>query len=287
MARPLLKVTAVRSLLIVLLAAGCYGPIPVYRVQRTVRVPHPAAPLWSGAPLQGPAELSIGASSVGDTRAPRLVDHDASIETPSTMVRGELRIRAGTFGQVALLVDHAIESTFTALDPTQAPVPSGGATGLGAAVRYSVHFDSAPELSIGLGIEGMVRTLSSVEYRSCVANCDGVPTQEMITSSDNLAMLAFQVTPAYRTGPWTFYAGAYAAPHPTVVRKGQELYSVDYDTELERGDYNLVLHAGAEYRLGYVSLLAQVQRDMTADPVAYGPSFGFAIAGRIPELPPR
>ena len=285
MARPLLKHRAVRLLVIALLAAGCIPPTPVYRVQRTVRVPHPAAPLWSGTPLQGAAELSIGASSFGDTRAPRLVDRESSIETPSVMMRGELRIRAGTFGQVALLVDHAIESTFSALDPTQAPVPSGGATGVGAAVRYSVHFDSAPELSIGLGAEAMVRELSYVEYRSCVANCDGVPMQEMTTGRDSLAAFAFQVTPAYRTGPWTFYAGLYAVPHPTVVRKGQELYATDYDSELDGGDYNLVLHAGAEVQLGYVSLLAQVQRDMTASPVAYGPSFGFAVAGRIPELP--
>ena len=237
--------------------------------------------------MQGPAELTIGASSVGDTRAPRLVDHDASIETPSTMVRGELRIRAFTYAQIALLVDHAIESTFSALDPTQAPVPGDGATSIGMAIRYAVHFDAAPELSIGLGMEGAVWSLGYVEYRSCVANCDGVPTQEKTSGEDQLATLAFQLTPAYRSGPWTFYAGVYAAPHPTVVRKGQELYSTDYDTELERGDYNFVLHAGAEYRLGYVSLLAQVQRDMTASPVAYGPSFGFAITGRIPELPPR
>ena len=284
MARPLLKVAAVRLLVIALLGSGCL-PTPVYRVQRTVRVPHPAAPLWSGTPLQGPAELSIGAASVLDTRAPRLVDHQASIETPSAQVRGELRVRAGKLGQVVLIHDHALEGSYSALDPTQAPVPEGTAQSLGLGFRYSIHSEAAPELYVGLGVEAVNWWLSYVEYRSCVANCDGVPMQEMTSGRDTLATLAFSVTPAYRSGPLTFYAGLYAAPHPTVVRKGQELYAADYDSELERGDYNVVLHAGAEVQLGYVSLLAQVQRDMTASPVAYGPSFGFAVAGRIPELP--
>ena len=153
---------------------------------------------------------------------------------------------------------------------------------LGIAARYSFHFADTPAFSIGAGVEGLNWWLPFVEYRSCVANCDGRVTQQMVSGTDTVAMLAFSLVPAYRTGPWTLFAGLYAAPHPTVVRKGTEV-GVGYDTTLERGDFNLLLHAGIELSLGPFSVLAQVQRDMVVAPASYGPSFGFALAGRLPE----
>jgi len=258
-------------------------PNPVYRVQRSVRVPHAAAPLRSGAPLEGPVELSVGASSALDTRAPKLVDPEAAVEVPDTQVRAELRFRVAHYGEIALIHDHAIESSYRALDPTQAPVAHDTAQSLGVAFRYSVHFDDAPELFLGLGIETLQWWLPYVEYRSCVANCDGVPTQEMTSGTDTMAAMAFSFTPTYRSGPFTLFAGVYATPHMTVQRKGTEYSATDYDSELARDDFNFILHAGAEYSFGQFSVLAHVQGDMTQAPVYYGPSFGLALAMHLPE----
>jgi hypothetical protein len=271
----------VRSVVVLAFVVSCM-PVPVYRVQRTVRVPHPAAPLWSGAPMQGPIELAVGASSVLDTRSPHLHDHDASIEVPSQQFRGEVRFRAHTYGQLVLIHDHAFSSSFHALDPTQAPVREGSAESLGVAARYSFHVPDTPRFTIGLGVEALKWWLPFVEYRSCVANCEGHVTQQMVTGRDTVAMMAFSLVPAYRTGRWTAFAGLYGAPHPTVVRKGTEVGGT-YDTTLDRGDMNLLLHAGVELSVRQFSVLVQVQRDMIVDPASYGPSFGFALAGRLPE----
>jgi len=280
--RPLLKGDAVRCLLLLVLIPACL-PEPVYRVQRSVRVPHAAAPLRSGAPLDGPVELSVGASSVLDTRAPRLADPEAAVETPSVQLRGELRFRIRHYAEVAFIHDHALAGSYTAIDPTQAPVRHGGAQSLGVAFRYSVHFDEQPDFYLGLGLESINWWLPYVEYRSCVANCDGEPMQEMTSGTDTLQALAFSLTPTYRSGPFTFYAGLYGAPHPTVKRKGTEVSAIDYDSELTLDDYNFIVHAGAEYRFGQFSVLAHVQDDLSRAPVWYGPSFGLAVAVHLPE----
>jgi hypothetical protein len=253
-------------------------PDPIYKVQRTARVPHPAAPLRSGAPLEAPIEASFGTSSAFDLRAPRLVDHTAAVETPSVQLRGEVRIRLGTFGEIHLANEHSLDPT--AIDPTQAPIPGGhNAWSFDVGVRYAVPV--APGVFIGLGIESVAWTIPFVEYRSCVANCDGSPAQERDTGTDNLWSLAADITPTYRSGDVTLFAGLHIAPNPTIQRKGTEQGAIDYDSDLALGPTSYIVHAGAEYKLGPISLLAQIQQDLGGSPVSYGPSFGFAIAGRL------
>ncbi len=274
---------AIRFVAALGLAPACLPPPPVYKVQRTARVPHPAAPLRSGAPLAGPVELSVGTSSVLETRAPRLADPQASVEVPSVQLRGELRFRLGTYGELDLIHDHAIESTMHALDHSQAAVQDDPVFSVGMGLRYAVHSRDLPHLFLGLGVEVLGWNTPYVEYRSCVANCDGVPLQETSRGEDMLGAFAWSITPTYRDGALTVFGGIYAAPHPTIVRKGTEYSAVDYDSELESGAYNYVVHAGLEYALGPVSVLAQVQDDLTRAPVWYGPSFGFAVALHAPE----
>jgi hypothetical protein len=270
--------------LVLLFVAACIPvPPPVYRVQRTARVPHPAAPLRSGEPLEGPAELSIGASSFGDTRAPRLADPAAAVEVPTTQMRGEARFRI-LRGEIAAITDHAIEATMQPIDRTQAPVSAGTAWSVGLATRYSIELPDT-HLSIGLGLEALRWNIPYVEYRSCVANCDGAPLQEMLHGSEMIGTLAYSITPSYRAGALAIFGGLYAAQHPTIVRKGTELYATDYNSDVDHGDYNYILHAGVEVHLGYVSVIAQVQDDVTRSPLAYGPSFGFALAAHTPEIP--
>ena len=146
-------------------------------------------------------------------------------------------------------------------------------------MRYAVPV--ARDVFIGLGIESVAWTLPYVEYRSCVENCDGVPQQERDSGTDNLWSLAADITPTYRSGDLTLFAGLHIGPNPTIQRKGAEVGAIDYDSDLALGPTSYVVHAGAEYKLGPISLLAQIQDDLGGDPVSYGPSFGFAVAGRL------
>ncbi|MBV8759023.1 MAG: hypothetical protein JO257_17170 [Deltaproteobacteria bacterium] len=271
------------ALIALLLFAGCLPP-PVYRVQRDVRAAHAIAPLWSGSPMQGPVEVSTGASNLVDARAPRIGDDPTvASEVPSMQLRGELRFRFARYGQIAVIHDHAIASTYRALDPTQAPVDHDTAQSLGFAIRGAIPVDDVPGLSIGLGFELLQWWLPYVEYRSCVANCDGVPLQEMTSGTDTLAEPAFQVTPSYRSGALTLFAGVYATPHARVERKGTEYSATDYDSEIVRSQFNFIAHAGAEVTFGYISVLAQLQQDLVSDPVSYGPSLGLALSVHAPE----
>jgi hypothetical protein len=262
-------------------------PPPVYRVQRTARVPHPAAPLRTGEPLAGPIELSVGASTIGDVKDPQLVDKDASVEVAREQMRAELRIRLGKRGELAPIFEQAIGGSMQALDTTQAPVESGAPTGLGLATRYS--FDTGqPGLSFGVGVEAMTWQIPYVEYRTCVAYCEenGAPLQQMHHGSESVGTLGLSLIPTYRRGNVALFAGAYARRHPTIVRKGSEMYASDYDQDVDGGRYNWLLDAGIEYRLPVISVMATVQQNLTRDPVAYGPSFGLAIAFRVPDRKP-
>lgn len=263
--------------LVLLVIGGCL-PVPIYKVQRSARVPHPAAPLRSGAPLAAPIEASFGASSALDTRAPRLANREAAVETESTMVRGELRIRIATRGELYFAHERGFGPK--PIDPTQAPVPGDhDAFSMGMGFRYALELDR--NFFVGLGLGMQVWSIPYVEYRSCIENCDNAPLQQRNDGDDSVGGLVYSITPTYRSGDWTLFGGLYVAPHPTIVRKGTEYGALDYNSDLDAGPYNYVVHAGVEYKLGPISFLAHVQQDLTRDPVWYGPSFGLAIAGRL------
>jgi hypothetical protein len=271
------------SVLLVVALVGCV-PAPVYRVQRTARVPHPAAPLRTGEPLAGPIELSVGASSVADARRPELVDHDASIEVAREQMRAELRIRLAKRGEITAIYEQANSASMQALDMTQAPVESGAPNGIGLAMRYSID-TGQPGLSFGVGVEAMSWEIPYVEYRTCVEFCEenDAPLQQMHHGYEGVSTFGLSLTPTYRRGNLALFGGAYTRRHPTIVRKGEELYSTDYDQDVDAGRYNWLVSAGIEYRLPIVSFMATVQQNLTRDPVQYGPSFGLAIAFRVPE----
>lgn len=276
------------GLVLVASAVGCVPP-PVYRVQRTARVPHPAAPLRTGEPLDGAVELSVGASSLGDVRAPELVDKQASIEVPREQMRAELRFRLGrrgARGELAPIFEMAAPGSMQALDKTQAPVETGAPQGFGLAARYSIA-TGAPGLSIGVGLEAMSWQIPYVEYRTCVQYCEenGAQTMQVLHGTEGVSALGLSLTPTYRLGAVAVFATAYTRRHPTIVRKGTELYETSYERDVDGGRYNWIVSAGIEYRLPVVSLMATVQQDLTRDPVAYAPSFGLSLAFRVPDPP--
>jgi hypothetical protein len=266
-------------LLLSIVLVSCVPP-PVYRVQRSARVPRVATPLRSGAPLAGPVELSIGA--VAGPKA-SLADESVALEVPEQQTRSELRIRIRR-GEIAPFYEQAVESSYEALDPTQAPVREGAASILGLATRYSFATPD-PRFSIGTALEVMQISMPYVEYRTCVEYCDenGTSGTTVINGNESTGSFGFGLTPTYRSGSVAFFGGVYARRHPTIERKGMEIGG-ESDQDITGGNYNFMLHAGVEVRASVLSFSASIQQDVTRDPVQYGPSVGFALAVHIPDV---
>jgi hypothetical protein len=259
-------------------ATGCL-PVPTYRVQRTVRVPHPAVPLRTGQPLAGPVEVTFGMSNVADVVKPAVGNDRASVEVPSLQARGELRIRIHR-GEIALVGERAFGASSQQPDPLQAPVGDGDASGGGFAVRYAVK-TSDPRWSVGLESELVVWNVPSVEYRTCVSACEGQPLMTVEHRRSTALVHGFGITPSFRSGALTLFGGVYVRNHPTVERKGSERGAVDFD-EVSDGPENLLLDAGLAYLVtGGISVLATISQDVTADPVRYGPGLGIGISAAL------
>jgi hypothetical protein len=266
-----------RPLLVLLVIAGCYPPPPVYRVQRSARVPRPTVPLRTGQPLAGPIELTLGASSVANTKRPTAGNEMKALEIPDHQVRGELRIRLFKRGELAIIHERAIGRA-TKLDPTQADVESGQPWGAGAALRGSI--DPGGPVTVGIDVELMRWSVPFTEERVCVDNCEGVDSYQSIRSRTGEATWGIGLTPAYRFGRWSLFGGAFLRNHPTIVRKGTE-YSEYNDEDTEAGPINVLLHVGAAIRFGAFTGLVLVHQDIDRDPVYYGPGIGFALSASI------
>jgi hypothetical protein len=272
-----------RLVLVLVVLGGCFPPAPVYRVQRAARVPRPTVPLRTGQPLSGPIELTIGASSVGNTTRPRAGNENDSrmksaLEIPDHQVRGELRLRIFERGELALIHERAIGHA-TKIDETQAETDSGQPWGGGAAYRYSIHPGDAL-WSVGLDFEVMRWSVPFAEERVCVENCEDVDDYQSIRSTSGEMTWGFGITPAYRLGNVSLFGGMFLRNHPTIVRKGTELSEYN-DEDTEAGPVNVLFHAGAAVKLGAFTALLLVHQNMDRDPVAYGPGIGFAVSASI------
>lgn len=261
-----------------LVLAGCFPPPPVYRVQRAARVPRPTVPLRTGQPLAGPIELTLGASSAANTMKPEAGNQTKALEIPDHQVRGELRIRLAERGEVAFVHERAIGHA-TKIDETQTDTNRGNPWGGGMALRYSIA-PHGEAWSVGLDFELLRWSVPYREVRTCVENCEGVDNYQEIDSTSGEATWGFGVTPAYRFGRVTVFGGGYLRNHPTIVRKGSELYEAN-DEDTETGPVNVLLHAGAAIQLGAFSALVLVNQNLDRDPVRYGPGIGLALSASI------
>jgi hypothetical protein len=264
--------------LILPVVAGCLPP-PVYKVQRSVRVPHATVPLRTAQPLAGPVEITLGASNAADVVKPRRGDDTAAIEVPQRQVRGELRIRLRTNGELALIHERGIGASSLKLDSTQAPIGDGSPYGTGFAYRYAIRGDRG--LVVGIEAEALFWQLPYVEYRTCVENCEGSATLEMDRGTAHESTLGFGVTPSYQLGDLTVFGGGFVRNHPTIERKGTEIGYTQHE-DVSGGNMNLLLHAGVAYRFAeqFTALLV-VDQNVTVDPVRYGPGIGFALSASL------
>jgi len=270
----------VRPFVLLLLLVGCV-PLPVYAVQRNARVPHAAVPLRTGQPLAGPVEVTVGASNAGDLQQTSPGHRQSADEIPTRQGRAGMRFRLGGRGELALIHEHGFDSSSRQIDPTQAPVGDGDVFGSGAAGRYAIEL--APELSLGVDLEVLGWHVPWVEFRTCVQNC---PPDSMTTvehGADTVTTVGFGLTPSYKTGRATAFGGVFVRNHPTITRKGTEVFDdIDGDGDVEGGPANWLVHAGVAYELGSgVSALLLVHQDLTRDPVAYGPGVGLALSASL------
>ena len=268
-----------RSFVLALLVlGGCYPPPPIYRVQRAARVPRPTVPLRTGEPLAGPIELTIGASSVANTAKPVAGNEAKALEIPEHQVRGELRIRLRKRGELAIIHERGLGRA-TKIDETQADTDGGNPWGGGAALRVSLGPDDAP-WSVGLDVELMRWVVPYREIRNCIENCDDVDSYQKIDSTSGEMTFGIGVTPAYRFGRLSVFAGGFVRNHPTIVRKGTE-YTEYNDADTEAGPVNILLHAGAAIRFGAFTALVLVNQNLDEDPVRYGPGIGLALSATL------
>ena len=264
--------------LALLVVGGCYPPPPVYRVQRSARVPRPTVPLRTGRPLSGPVELTLGASSLGQTQQPTAGNETKAIEVPDHQLRGELRLRIANRGELAILHERAVGHA-TKIDETQADVESGQPWGAGVATRYAIHPHGAA-WSVGLDFELMRWSVPFTEIRTCIENCEGVDDYQEIHSTSGEMTWGFGITPSYRSGRTSLFGGMFLRNHPTIMRKGSELTESN-DEDTEAGPVNVLLHAGIAVELGAFTALVLVNQNMDRDPVRYGPGIGFALSASL------
>jgi hypothetical protein len=265
--------------LVLAAAGGCYPPPPVYRVQRSARVPRPTVPLRTGQPLAGPIELTLGASSVADTMRPRGGDDRVAIEIPQHQLRGELRIRLFERGELAVVHERAFGSA-TKLDTTQADVESGQPWGAGAAWRYSIA-PRGERWAVGIDTELLRWSVPYTEIRTCIENCEDQPLVQHDTDVSLELTWGFGITPSYRVDErWTLFGGAFLRNHPTIERKGEEIGRYN-DEDTTGGPVNVLVHAGAAVRFGAFTAMLLVHQNLDSDPVRYGPGIGFALSAAI------
>ncbi len=267
----------VKSLMVVvsilLGTTGC-PPAVVGPAQQTARVPLAAAPLRTGAPLDGPVELAVGATSFGALQRPRLESVEYSVEVPSEMVRGELRLRLGRLGELAVIHERGF-GPYRKLDATPLSIGHATPTSTGIALHYAALYDDAmPDFHISVGLEVTARSIPFVQRQTSVDD-QGNPAGSFDTvGSDLVNAVALELTPNYRHGPVTVFGGIYLTEQPVV-------YAVDESARRVPalwGPVQFLAHAGVQYDFGVVTLIAQIEDDLRRVPIAYGPSFGLGLA---------
>jgi hypothetical protein len=237
-------------------------------------------PLRSGQPLETPAELTAGLANVTDLVKPRVGDATQAVEVPGTEMRDELRFRLGKRAEMALIYEQGFDSTSQQPDRTQAPVGHGDVRGYGLAAGYAIE-TSTPGLSFGTTLELMSWSVPYVEYTTCT-NC--IDSYTVVAHGRaNPVTLGIGVTPSYRMGTLTLFGGGFARNHPTTERKELNTDVTFSDNgDVQNGPFNLLLHAGVEIELQrWLSALFIVHQDVVANPVRYGPGFGFALTARL------
>lgn len=264
-ARPVLLVA-----LVGLGAVATLGACNVNRVNRAALVPHMTPTLRSGAPMETPGEISLGASSLTHTTLGSS-DDEAAVEVPGTQAEGAMRLRLGQHVAMGLLYAEGFDAGARAIKDGQPPVESGNTRGYGFTLSGMIPTGD-PRWHVGVNSELLFWSVPYVEYSTCVQNCGGVNWTFVEEGRATVSQLAIGLVPTYSAGSWSVWGGLTFRNHPTIEQKGVEV-GIDWEDEVEEGQFNTVLSAGADVELGGgfragVTLYQVVQ----GQPAKYGPS---------------
>jgi hypothetical protein len=257
------------------LATGCL--IPTYIQHRAAFVPHSTPVLTDGQPLDQAAQIAFGASNIADPVAPTAGSPNVGTAVPGTQLRGELALRVGDRGSVWVAGEQGLASTAHPVTSTQPPIDNGDVIGAGGGMSFYIH-DRAfhPEFSIAVSAEFLFWSVPWVQYTSCVQNCNGPGFTFSDKGTDLEPTIAFDVTPSYRIGAFTVFAGVTFRNQPSIDEK--ETTNEAGDPDVNPGPYNVTLHAGLEWEIVHaLKLMLSVQQTVTTDPIDYGPGFAFMI----------
>jgi len=263
------------ALVALVLAVGGTTACTVNRVNRAALVPHMTPTLRSGAPMDTPAEIAIGASSLAHTTL-GTSDKTAAVEVPGTQAEGAMRVRVGQKVALGLIYAEGFDAGAKPIDSTQPPVDSGNTRGYGFTLSAMIPTGD-PRWHVGIDSELISWSVPYVEYSTCVQGCGGVNWMFMEEGRASVSQLALGVVPTYTTGVWNVWGGVTVRNHPTIEQKGTEV-GLDFEDEVTEGEFNTVLSAGADVELGGgFRAGATLYQVVQGKPAAYGPSLALML----------
>jgi hypothetical protein len=275
------------GVVLLLLIAGCN----VNRVNRAALVPHMTPTLRSGAPMETPAELSAGASSLAHTKLGSS-DDSAAVEVPGTQIEGAMRLRLGR-ASLGLIYAEGLDSGARPIKDDQPPVEAGNTRGYGFTVSGAIPTGD-PRWHVGVNVELMTWSVPYVEYETCIQNCGIETWMYREEGRASVSQAAIGILPTYSAGTWNVWGGVSVRNHPTIEQKGIEV-GIDFEDEVEEGEFNTMPSAGADVELGggFRAGLT-VYQVVQGKPASYGPGIAAMItiplgqrdAARSPAPPP-
>ena len=254
------------------LAAGCQ----TFAQHQAALVPHATGLLTDGQPLDQIAQVGLGASNIADPVAPTAGSPNVGDAVPGTQLRGELALRITKHASVWIAGEQGFSSTAHPVTSTQPPVENGDVYGGGGGL--SVYLPTSnPNFNVALSTELMIWNVPWVQYNTCIDNCGGTPGFTYTDrGADNQPTLAFDVTPSYRIGAVTVFAGITLRNQPTVDEK--DVSDLTGDPGVNSGPYNITLHGGVEYEIvDALKIMLSVSQTVTSDPIDYGPGIALMI----------
>lgn len=258
------------------LLVGC----GTYNYNRAALVPRATPRMTTGQPIDGQAQIAVGASSVAHLGKPGVGDPNAGVEIPGTQLHGDLRARIGEMVSFGILYENGLDQGAKPLKSTQPPVEGGNVAGYGLSLDVAIP-TSDPRFRVGLGVDAMVWSVPYVEYFTCAAGEDCFPYSVQESGRDLVDTFAASITPSFKATPEvTVFGGVTARQHPTIQQKGMEMDPLFSEPEVESGPVNFIVSGGASFSLGNgaVSASAVAYWDVSSDPAKYKPGLALMLA---------
>jgi hypothetical protein len=280
--RPLLSIFEMRFAYVLFpVLAGC----STYAQHRAALVPR-ATPLpTDGQPLQGAAEITVGADNLVDLITPTKGDETQGDVVPKEQLRANGLFRIGDNFMLGGTLQYGVAQNATVLSSSEPKINDANLSGIGITMAMSLP-TGTPGFRIGLAIETTMWSVPWVEYTTCIDVCSVPGFTYSQRGSQDVLVAKFAVIPSYRIGAMTYFGGVTLQNQPTITEK--IVTSLPEDGGVEGGPVNVTAHAGLAVEIGAgIRASAFVHQTLTRDPINYGPGLGMAISIPLGRKEPR